>query len=308
VDAQKVLSHITRLNKAGKYFMFTHTANILLGKSDDFTDLSTFGIMKGGTHRYIRQLTNRLTALGYIHDDGYLSVTPKANEVLFGGVNIAIRAIRDKKPEPSSKRDRAIRQISQSIGQKYTFSEDLFAKLKDLRLTIAREENVPAFVVFSDATLVDMCQKHPYTEEELLSVSGVGQVKLERYGERFLQLLCGEERKTVSREKPPELTTEVFLQEVEIEDNPLQISRVADNINAVLLKYGRPTISGMKLNKLLLEAGLIETIDGVKLPTDSGQELGITTIQRNSERGSYVQCLFGADAQRFCVRLLMEDR
>jgi ATP-dependent DNA helicase RecQ len=67
---------------------------------------------------------------------------------------------------------------------------ELFVKLKELRLVIAREAKVPAFVIFSDATLVDMCQKHPRTEKEMLAVSGVGQVKLERYGKRFLQVLC----------------------------------------------------------------------------------------------------------------------
>lgn len=299
VDAQKVLSHIARLNKAGKRFMFTRTADILLGKSEDFTSLPTFGIMKGVPRRYIRQITNRLTALGYIHDDGYLSVTPKANEVLFGGAGITIRG---NKPD-TSKRERVRKQITQSMKQPYAFSEDLFSKLKELRLAVAREDNVPAFVVFSDATLVDMCQKHPYTTEEMLSVSGVGQVKLERYGERFLQLLCGEDRCAVKN--TPDLTGEIFLREVVIADDPLQISRVADNINAVLLKYGRSKTSGMSLNRLLIESGFLEMTDNEKLPTINGRELGITTIRRSSERGDYTQCLFGADAQRVCVKLFL---
>ena len=299
VDAQKVLSHIARLNKAGKHFMFTHTTDILLGKSDDFTDLSTFGIMKGSPRHYIRQLTNRLTALGYIHDDGYLSVTAKANEVLHGRVIVMIRG---SKPKSTSKKERARKQITRTTEAKYAFSEGLFAKLKELRLVLANEDNVPAFVVFSDATLVEMCKSHPQTTEELLSVSGVGQVKLQRYGERFLQLLCAEEKNAVQQEKQPELTEETFLQEVAIEDKPLQISRVADNINAVLLKYGKPATSGMKLNNLLIETGFLKAEDGVKLPTGSGNELGITTIKRNSERGDYTQCLFNADAQRECVR------
>jgi len=198
VDAQKVLSHITRLNKAGKYFMFTHTSDILLGKSDDFTDLPTFGIMKGLPRRYIRRLINRLTALGYIHDDGYLSVTAKANEVLFGGIGIMIRG---SKPAASSKKERARKQAARFTDANHDFSEYLFAGLRELRLTIAKEENVPAFVIFSDATLVDMCRKHPQTTEELLCVSGVGQVKLQRYGNRFLRLLCAQQRGSEPQKK-----------------------------------------------------------------------------------------------------------
>ena len=300
VDAKKILSHIGRLNNAGKRFMFTHTADILLGKSNDFTDLSTFGLMKGVPRRYIRQLTNRLTALGYIHDNGYLSITPKANDVLFNGISITIRGNR---PEAAAKKERARKQVAEST--KFPFSEDLFIRLKELRLTIAKEEKVPAFVVFSDATLVDMCRKHPHTTEEMLSVSGVGQVKLERYGERFLQLLCTEERSSKPQSKPVEVASSIIIKEIEIENNPLQISRVADNINTVLIKHGKPKTSGRELNMLLLEAGFLEVTDDGKLPTNSGQELGITIIKRSSEHREYTQCLFNADAQRMCIRLLL---
>ena len=299
-DAKKVLSHILRLNKAGKRFMFTHTADILLGKSEDFTGLSTFGIMKGVPRRYIRQLTNRLTALGYIRDDGYLSVTPKANEVLFGG---AVVTIRGGRPGAPHRRERTAK-------PGYTFSDRLFAKLKELRLAIAREEKAPAFVIFSDATLVDMCQKHPYTEEELLSVSGVGRVKLERYGGRFLEALCSEERGAgpgANTEKSPALTAEQFLEQTEMEDSPLPISRVADHINVVLLKCGLPKISGLRLNKLLMEAGFLKIADGVKLPSDKGREIGITTVLRHSDRGDYTQCLFDTEAQRVCVQLVLKE-
>jgi ATP-dependent DNA helicase RecQ len=75
---------------------------------------------------------------------------------------------------------------------KAALSDPLIEKLKALRLEIAKEDKVPAFVVFSDATLVDMCQKHPLSPQEFLEVSGVGQVKLERYGEQFLELLNAE--------------------------------------------------------------------------------------------------------------------
>jgi ATP-dependent DNA helicase RecQ len=299
VDAQKILSHLWRLNKAGKRFMFTHTVDILLGKSEDFTDLSTFGIMKGVPRHYIRRLTNRLTALGYIYDDGYLSVTPKANEVLSGSVSITIRG---NKPESSVRAERA-KKRAEAPG--YAVSESLFAKLKELRLEIAHEEKVPAFVVFSDATLVDMCVKRPGAEEEMLSVSGVGQVKKERYGRRFLQLLREEKPDAEPPETPPEFTAALFWAQVEIEDRPLQISRAADNINTVLIRYGKAKTSGMKLNALLIEAGYLENADGVKLPTERGLALGVTTVERQSAHGNYTQCLFDAGAQRVCAELAL---
>jgi len=177
-----------------------------------------------------------------------------------------------------------------------------------LRMSIAKEGSVPAFVVFSDAALVDMCGKHPYTAEEMLTVSGVGNVKLERYGERFLALLRGEERNTAPKEENlPQFTAELLQQEVEIEEAALPINRVADNVNAVLLQYGRPQTSGVKLNKLLLEMGFLEQTDDGKRPTESGSALGITAVRRSSERGDYTQCLYAADAQRMCVSLLLKE-
>ncbi len=300
VDAQKVLSHILRLNKAGKRFIFTHTADILLGKSEDFTDLSTYGILKGASRRYIRQLVSRLTALGYILDDGFLSATPKANEILFGGMRVTIRGNRREAVAKKTKEKK------QSQTPNFALSEGLLAKLKELRLTIAHEDKVPAFVVFSDATLVDMCQKHPRTEEELLHVSGVGRVKLERYGARFLQVLS-EYEPPAAPEDLPGLTPEQLLEQIEFDRNSLQISRVADNINAVLIRYGKAKTSGLSLNKLLIEAGYLESADGVKLPTDRGRKLGIATVERHSDRGNYAQCLFGEDAQRICAELALNE-
>ena len=68
---------------------------------------------------------------------------------------------------------------------------ELFERLRRLRASIARERSVPAYVVFNDATLVEIARAKPTTEEELLGVSGVGPTKLERYGAQFLELLCG---------------------------------------------------------------------------------------------------------------------
>jgi ATP-dependent DNA helicase RecQ len=300
MDAQKVLSHITRLNNIGRRFMFTHTADILLGKSEDFTDLPTFGIMKGSPRHYIRRLVSRLTALGYIDDDGFLSVTTKSKDVLFNGVAVTMRG---SKPETVTQGTKA-RKPAEEMG--YAISEELFAKLKALRLAIAHEEEVPAFVVFSDATLVDMCRKHPKTETEMMSVSGVGQVKLQRYGERFLRLLRENEPEGESRQKLPELTRDMFFQKVGVVDSHIQISRVADNINVVLLECGKQRTTGQKLNSLLLEAGYLEIIDDTKLPTNSGMKLGITVTERHSDRGNYMQCLFGMEAQRECVKLYAE--
>ena len=176
-------------------------------------------------------------------------------------------------------------------------------------LETAKEEHVPAFVVFSDATLVDMCQKHPRPEDGLLAVSGVGRVKLERYGKRFMELLCRQEAKALPDEAAPELTAELFSRQVEINGESIQISRMADNLNAVLLRYGKSETSGAKLNSLLLEASYLQTVDGVKLPTAKGRELGITAVPVFiSQFCSDIQCELRQQPKPFVSRELVPAR
>jgi len=175
--------------------------------------------------------------------------------------------------------------------------------LKALRLEIAKEEGVPAFVVFSDATLVDMCRKKPRTDDEMLNVSGIGQVKLQRYAGRFLEMLAN--HNDDADDAPPmsltKLTSDTLLQETEISNEPLPINRIADNINAVLLKYSEAKTTGAKLNMILIKDGYLEEIDKVKQPTELGKSVGITTVLRKSSRGDFTQCLFDAQAQKLII-------
>lgn len=66
---------------------------------------------------------------------------------------------------------------------------ELFEQLRELRTIIAKEENVPSYIVFADKALLDMCVKAPLTKEEMLKVAGVGENKYARYGERFLDAI-----------------------------------------------------------------------------------------------------------------------
>ena len=89
----------------------------------------------------------------------------------------------DKRSGSSKNMQRAAGIFGDSFGEE---EENLFTKLRNLRTEIAREEKVPPYIVFSDKTLTHMCLLKPKTKEEMLKVSGVGEFKFEKYGERFL--------------------------------------------------------------------------------------------------------------------------
>lgn len=299
VDAQKVLSCITRLNRAGEQLNFTHTANILLGRSEDFKDFHSFGLMKGQTRHYIRPIVNRLKALGYITGDKNMTVTQKARDVLFGDAKVMIR-------EEETKSKKQIKQMGKR-DVRCDFSEELFLKLKKLRLEIAKEENQAAFIIFSDATLVDMCQKRPKNLDEMLDVSGIGKIKLERYGKRFLNLLLAKAPGKVADEEKSDTFSLDLSNMVEFSEDLQPISQVADTINAVLIRHGKTSTTGKKLNDMLEAAGYLIRKEGNRIPSQKGRDIGIMTIERESGKGSYMQCLFNKRAKEICIELFAQQ-
>ncbi|WP_427451516.1 DNA helicase RecQ [Litorimonas sp. WD9-15] len=140
---------------------------------------------------YFQGLLRQAVALQYIHVDmenyGRLELLPKALEVLQGGEAFMCKDPTVKKTKTkTTTRQRQIKSASLSSDD-----TDLLTRLKSLRMDFARELGKPAFVVFSDATLMDMVMKRPQTRDGMMDVSGVGPSKYERFGEAFLAEIAG---------------------------------------------------------------------------------------------------------------------
>lgn len=138
----------------------------------------------------LRQLLNHLILEGYLllTKDEYpvLHLTERADPVLAGEQKIRMKTAKERPVEKKTKR------VHKSKGIAGDVDHSLFEQLRRLRLEIAKEEKVPPYIVFSDKTLAQMCIARPKSKEEMLAVSGVGEKKYEKYGERFLKLLCDE--------------------------------------------------------------------------------------------------------------------
>ena len=149
---------------------------------------SSYGALKERSEGDLRLLLRQMVSLGYlIQTEGEYSVLKLGDIEAFQdkNVNITIKKFEEKPPVPS--RSQRSASSSGKAGQTARERTDLFEKLRLLRLQIAKEEAVPPYIVFTDKTLVDMCDKLPKTEAEMLDVSGVGQNKLKKYGKRFLE-------------------------------------------------------------------------------------------------------------------------
>lgn len=183
--AKMILSCIYRIHEQLGYSLgATLVVRVLHGSREKrikelrLDRLSTYGLMNHVPRAEIREMISALENQGYImtHPDrGDLNLTDKAREVLFHGEKVKM-LVRKKKREKSRKED----------ASSNPNTAGLLEELKALRLTLAKEENMPAYIVFSNATLKDMAQKAPVTMAEFLAVSGVGKFKAERYGQRFL--------------------------------------------------------------------------------------------------------------------------
>ena len=113
---------------------------------------------------------------------GALEVTNKGRYILEDKERFTAKVI-------SKTATKALKQNSNSRAASFESNPQLLAELKKLRLTIARERSVPAFVIFSDKTLVQMANEMPTTESEFLAISGVGQNKLQEFFEPFSQAI-----------------------------------------------------------------------------------------------------------------------
>ncbi len=143
--------------------------------------LPVYGKLRGVSSDTLREILESLKTQGFLRVDpihGALFLTDRAEDASRRHEKVTMR-VRGKSAEPSSAAKRT------QAGAET--DEGLYAALRDLRYRAAKEEGIPAFMVFSNATLRDMAAKKPTTESEMLSVAGVGQNKMQRYGDRFVE-------------------------------------------------------------------------------------------------------------------------
>lgn len=184
IDAQKIMSCIAR---TGQRYGKPVICDVLKGSKNEkilkaeLNSQSTYGIMKEVTARHIFGTIDFLAEKEYISADNeteVLKLLPKSRDVLFGRERLVM-----KKVENSEK-------VVKTHRPEVPVNADLLDALKALRKSIASKKSVPAYVIFSDATLIDMCKKCPETPDEMLEVSGVGRTKLEKFGKEFLEVIA----------------------------------------------------------------------------------------------------------------------
>jgi ATP-dependent DNA helicase RecQ len=188
-EAQKVLSCVYRV---GQRFGARYVIDVLRGADTDrirslgHDRLSTYGIGKDVGAAEWDSITRQLIHGGYLEQDignySVLKLTPRARPVLRGEQTLRLARPRVRERAAKKKTPRSAVGLAPA-------DMPLFEALRALRKELADAQGVPPYVIFGDATLVQMSQDRPATRQALLDITGVGQVKLERYGDAFLEAI-----------------------------------------------------------------------------------------------------------------------
>lgn len=200
VAAQKLLSAVLRLKRErGQSFGAGHLIDILLGKKNqkiqqyDHHELTVFGVGTDLRDTEWRGVVRQLLAQGLlaVHGDyGVFTLTEASESVLFDGRTVRLR----REPErPTPARAARSAKSAKSAPVELTDADtSLFERLRQWRADTAKEQGVPAYVVFHDATLREIAARKPGDLPALGEVSGVGESKLARYGEQVLEVVAAE--------------------------------------------------------------------------------------------------------------------
>ena len=184
--AQKICSAVVRLQEKEALGL---VIDVLRGSNNQqvfekgYQHIKTFGAARDISWRdlqqYIIQLLNQGVLEIWFHQGGRLLLTSQAKQILFEGKQIKLATL--------SKQQAKTKEVKETIAVK---TKELFEKLRVLRAVYAKDMGVPAYVIFSDASLKDMEQKKPTTMEGFSKISGVGKAKLEKYAAAFIKIIA----------------------------------------------------------------------------------------------------------------------
>lgn len=305
IESQKILSCIV---KTGQRFGTRVITDTLRGKVNDrvlslgFDRLSTFGIMENERKKVINEMIDELERMDYVRyvGAGYpiIKVTDAGWRVLRGEEKVMM--VQTDLLRTSAK--------SQKPKEEETAFEahnrELFDALRKTRAEIAAKRGVPAYVIFSDAALRDMCEKMPTTDEEFLTVNGVGETKLRQYGAVFISVI--KRYLPTKRGKLPFYISEEQLNHFKYSNTPIPVSEITRRINNLTEDERRKKLNATNITNWLLSINVlkIEESNGkpFKLPTYDGTKLGLSVERREKDDGDrYYVTLYNRKAQEFVI-------
>jgi ATP-dependent DNA helicase RecQ len=198
--ARKLLSTIYRVQQMGGSYGAVHIMDILRGKATEkvtqrgHETLSTFGIGAEFSEQQLRGVLRQLIAIGAVAVDAQafntLQLTEASRAVLKGEVPVQLRASVSTPADRKAKRGSSASAVVKAPPSLDADGQQRYLALKAWRAEVAKEHNLPAYVIFHDATLVAIAERAPQSLDDLQGLSGIGAKKLEAYGEEVLRVMA----------------------------------------------------------------------------------------------------------------------
>jgi ATP-dependent DNA helicase RecQ len=231
IIAQKGLSAISRLKESESLPVIV---DFLRGSKNasiydkGYQNLKTYGVGADISWYDWNQYMIQLINLGYceiaFHQQNKIKLTPFAKKVLFDGEKVQLTTIQKMKTKT----------VEIKTAKTKSIPDSLFERLRKLRSEIAKEEEVPAYIVFSDATLKQLEAQRPMSDSEFLAIDGVGKAKLEKYGDDFIKAIIEFQKNKPVRAKKENTT---YKETLELFQNGMTVEEIA-----IKRKLGVPTV------------------------------------------------------------------
>ena len=323
------------IKESGQRYGINVIVSTLLGKRtakitvNQMIQSSYYGKRAQESEAYLKQILNKLLVEGYLSvtNDKFsvIKLTGMSAEILEDKTTVIYKLPAGHEADKASSKGKALHrsEILTSRGL------SLFHQLRQVRNEIAAEEGMPPYIIFSDKTLTDMCVKLPFYKEEMLTVSGVGENKYQKFGQRFLKAIEGftnGKKEILHYEEIPEeavvppaagrrrkqefcLTEE--MKEAFQMQGTVTISQFVDELNEMREKDSMKKLTSTKLTARLREEDyLIDRYNEaygntITLPTEKGRKAGITTSKRVSQRGNeYEVIMYDENARQLLLKIL----
>lgn len=251
VIAQKVCSAVARVKEQEGVTMIV---DVLRGAKNaqvfdkGYQHIKTYGAITNVSWNDLQQYIIQLINLGvlevYFHENGRLVLTPIAKAILFEGQNIQLAHTED------------VKALKDAKTTKVTKNDSLFEQLRSKRSAIAAEKNVPAYIIFSDASLKDMIKKQPTTIEAFADISGVGKAKLDAYAEEFIAVITSYKAQQKPKVDTYQQTLELYTQGNTVEAISKERDLSENTIYSHLLKLHLEDKLSLNLNEFVTDEEL----------------------------------------------------
>ena len=218
IYAQKLLSCVARLQNsepAGIVIDVLRGAQNAAILSKNYQRIKTYGAGKETAWRdwqhYLTQLINQGFCEIAFHRQNALQLTEVAKKVLFEKEKVWLT-------KPKDLKEQAKKSNAPTAKEKKVKKESLFEKLRQLRYQIAQEEDIPAYLIFNDATLKEIERERPLSEDDFLKISGVGERKLEVYGDLFMAEIKKFNQQKKKKANTHKVTLDLYQQGLSVEE------------------------------------------------------------------------------------------